>query len=75
LKLLEGADLDLTHALARNAVLAGELFQRFKKQNQASGSLGLGLSIVKKICTVYKLDVNYSLNKDLHTITISRTGN
>jgi signal transduction histidine kinase len=46
------------------------LFQRFKKQNQASGSLGLGLAIVKKICELYNLRINYSYAGEFHSITI-----
>lgn len=48
------------------------LFQRFKKQKQASGSLGLGLAIVKKICTMHGLLVQYSCEGNIHRLTISR---
>ncbi|MBT29366.1 MAG: two-component sensor histidine kinase [Thalassobius sp.] len=49
-----------------------KLFERFKKQNQASTSLGLGLAIVKKICNYYQLEVSYQIKNKLHTISISK---
>ncbi|HEY9046268.1 MAG TPA: ATP-binding protein, partial [Ohtaekwangia sp.] len=48
------------------------LFERFKKQNQASGSLGLGLAIVKKICDNYHLDIEYAASGTWHTLTITK---
>ena len=49
-----------------------ELFERFRKQHATSGSLGLGLAIVKTICTVYHLEIDYSMNADMHTIVIQK---
>ena len=48
-----------------------ELFERFKKDKPQSASLGLGLSIVKKICEQYNFSINYDCNKELHIITIN----
>lgn len=48
------------------------LFQRFKKQKQASSSLGLGLAIVKKICTIHGLSVQYTGNGNVHHLSITR---
>lgn len=48
-----------------------KLFERFYKDNISSDSFGLGLSIVKMICDVYKWQINYSNEKDLHIISIS----
>lgn len=48
-----------------------ELFERFKKDKPQSTSLGLGLSIVKKICEQYNFSINYDCNKELHIITIN----
>lgn len=47
-------------------------FFRFKKNNQSSESLGLGLSIVKKICDISGFDVNYNFfqKEKEHKITI-----
>jgi signal transduction histidine kinase len=48
-----------------------ELFERFKKDKVNSESLGLGLSIVKKICEQYHFKAGYQYANGLHTITIS----
>ncbi|MEO6455554.1 MAG: HAMP domain-containing sensor histidine kinase, partial [Ginsengibacter sp.] len=50
-----------------------EMFERFKKDKVTSESLGLGLSIVKKICERYHFSITYSYS-DVHTITIDVTG-
>lgn len=50
---------------------ASDLFERFKKDKPGSESLGLGLSIVKKICERYDFTVSYSFSSGLHSITIS----
>ena len=46
-------------------------FERFKKGSDSKESLGLGLSIVKKICEAYKFEISYSYKEMLHNITIS----
>lgn len=52
-------------------VEASALFERFRKENQASSSLGLGLAIVKKICDVHNLDVFYTQASGIHSIRVS----
>jgi signal transduction histidine kinase len=47
-----------------------ELFQRFKKSNQSADSIGLGLSIVKQICTVSDFCVQYNFKNGWHTVTV-----
>ncbi|MFT7035419.1 MAG: signal transduction histidine kinase [Cyclobacteriaceae bacterium] len=48
-------------------------FERFKKNNQSSESLGLGLSIVKKICDISNLSISYKFDEKtgLHEIEIA----
>lgn len=46
-------------------------FERFKKGSDSNESLGLGLSIVKKICDAYHFGISYSYKDVLHNITIS----
>jgi signal transduction histidine kinase len=48
-----------------------KLFERFVKKNNISSSLGLGLSIVKKICDLHNLTIQYSYKTNLHTFTIT----
>lgn len=47
------------------------LFERFKKQHQASASLGLGLAIVKKIADSFGLQISYQYHDRLHIITLT----
>ncbi len=47
-----------------------ELFQRFKKSNQCSESVGLGLSIVKQICDVSGFCVSYNYKNRIHTLQV-----
>jgi signal transduction histidine kinase len=46
------------------------LFARFKKGNQSSASLGLGLAIIQKICSVSGLKISYVNKEQVHQITI-----
>lgn len=48
-----------------------QLFERFKKDNQATKSIGLGLSIVKKICEKNGFDIKYENKNNLHFISIN----
>lgn len=48
-----------------------ELFQRFKKDNTKSNSIGLGLSIIKRIVDQYNYSISYQFNKGWHTIRIN----
>ena len=47
-----------------------ELFDRFKKDSVSSESLGLGLSIVKKICDSEKFTISYECLNKLHSLKI-----
>lgn len=48
-----------------------ELFRRFKKGDSSSGSPGLGLSIVQKICEQNKIEIKYTIIQNLHTVTLT----
>jgi signal transduction histidine kinase len=48
-----------------------QLFQRFKKSNQSSDSIGLGLSIVKKICELHNFTIQYEYSDQIHSIEIT----
>jgi signal transduction histidine kinase len=47
-----------------------DLFVRFKKNDSSKESLGLGLSIVKSIGALYKINIAYTYNNSLHTFTL-----
>ncbi len=48
-----------------------KFFARFVKANPESESLGIGLSLVKKICDLYGFHIRYSYQNQLHQIKIS----
>lgn len=47
-----------------------ELFQRFKKGNQSSQSIGIGLAIAKQICEIHKFNIQYTYENGWHILTI-----
>lgn len=49
------------------------LFKRFKRESEAEESLGLGLSIVRRICERSDLEVLYIYEEGLHTLVVSRS--
>ena len=46
------------------------IFERFHKQSSSPESLGLGLSIVQKICEVYDFGVSYTYENNMHHFII-----
>jgi signal transduction histidine kinase len=48
------------------------LFQRFRKSDNRHDSIGLGLSIVQRICQLYLLKISYRTEGALHILEISR---
>jgi signal transduction histidine kinase len=47
-----------------------KLFDRFYKASSSSDSFGLGLSIVMEICKAYSWHISYTVENNLHTITV-----
>jgi len=50
----------------------GMAFKRFKRESEVEESLGLGLSIVKRICEQSDLDVFYEQSGEQHRLKVSR---
>ncbi len=48
-----------------------DMFTRFKKNDSSKESLGLGLSIVKGITDLYKIDIHYKYDQSLHTFILN----
>ena len=47
------------------------LFKRFKRESTVEESLGLGLSIVKRICESYNIEVVYNHQHGLHQLVLT----
>ena len=48
-----------------------KLFERFRRESNLEESLGLGLSIVKRICEQYNFEITYTCSSDnIHTLVI-----
>ena len=47
-----------------------ELFTRFVRNTRRTGSFGLGLSLVKKVCEYYNFIIEYSFDSQKHTFII-----
>jgi len=52
-------------------VPAEKMFERFTRADPQSRSLGLGLSIVKKICTSYGWNISYLTKEHWHILTVT----
>ncbi|MFK7935641.1 MAG: sensor histidine kinase [Saprospiraceae bacterium] len=49
-----------------------QLFQRFQRISDTEESLGLGLSIIQRICERYQLDVAYTHQTGLHRLVVQQ---
>ena len=67
---LLATELLVTNTGAPLAATPEQLFERFKKNQQSSESLGLGLSIVKKIADISGYSVQYQYAEGWHTVRI-----
>ena len=47
-----------------------ELFTRFKKNDASKESLGLGLSIIRSIASLYNINITYNYISNLHVFTL-----
>ncbi len=67
---LEKNTLIISNTGAEPEKQTSEFFERFKKDSNAHDSLGLGLSIVKKICDSYGFSVRYEYTNSQHVVTV-----
>lgn len=67
---IKGNTLVIANTGEKLSVAEDELFVRFKKNDASKESLGLGLSIVKSISSIYSININYSYTSNKHTFTL-----
>jgi len=68
---LNGSRLMIANSGREPQVPTSELFERFKKGNAGSDSIGIGLAIVKQICDLNNFNISYKYSSGLHTLTVS----
>ncbi len=68
---LNAHSLKVSNSGAAPPVPVNQLFKRFQKSNQSNKSLGLGLSIAKKICDVNGIAIDYTYQDGVHQVECS----
>ncbi|MCX6330044.1 MAG: HAMP domain-containing sensor histidine kinase [Bacteroidia bacterium] len=63
-------NLEISNSGVPFPVPSSKLFERFFKINKSSESLGLGLSIVKEICTLNRWKINYVYEDGQHKFIV-----
>jgi signal transduction histidine kinase len=67
---LDKSNLEISNSGVPFSVPPSKLFERFYKVNTSSESHGLGLSIVKEICSINKWDIKYVYEEKLHKFIV-----
>jgi signal transduction histidine kinase len=68
---LEKNNIEVSNSGVPYSGPSSKLFERFFKVNTASESPGLGLSIVKEICTINRWEINYAYEAGLHKFSVA----
>jgi len=68
--LLQNNYLEISNTGEKLPMAAERMFERFLKSSTSETSVGLGLSIVKKICDLYKYEIDYSNHGNFHSIRV-----
>lgn len=63
--------LSISNAGEALKVDSSKIFERFVSSNQSASSLGLGLSLVKRICDLSGLEISYSFDSNTHIFSIT----
>jgi signal transduction histidine kinase len=69
--ILTGEGLVIINTGPEPELPTGELFERFKKGDPRSDSIGIGLAIVRQICTLMNFNISYEYAFGLHMVAIS----
>ena len=67
---LEEKTLIIVNSGIENKHSPEEFFKRFVSSQTSDNSVGLGLSIVKRICTLFSYSIMYETKEEMHTITL-----
>lgn len=67
---LNDTELTFTNTGVKPKYDTQKYFDRFYKESKSPESVGLGLSIVKKICDLYGIEINNNFKDNLHSIVL-----
>lgn len=67
---LKNNQLTISNTVKQPSSNVGKHFTRFYKESNSSDSIGLGLTIVKKICEMYNLKISNKINDGMYIITM-----
>ncbi|HRP92903.1 MAG TPA: HAMP domain-containing sensor histidine kinase [Ignavibacteriaceae bacterium] len=67
---LNDTELTFTNTGVKPKYDTQKYFDRFYKESNSPESVGLGLSIVKKICDLYGIEINNNFKDNLHSIVL-----
>lgn len=68
--LLKNNQLTISNTVKQSSSNLGKHFTRFYKESNSTDSVGLGLTIVKKICDMYNLKISNKINDGMYIITM-----
>lgn len=66
-----GSVLNIANTGSEKALRKDKIFQRYYRKTNNPESSGIGLSIIKKICDYYDIEISYSYRDHLHTFTLN----
>ena len=72
---LGGDSLLITNTGPKIDIPTEQLFNRFVRSQSSNDSIGLGLSLVKKISELYEFDIKYVFEDKLHKISVTFSRN
>ncbi len=67
---LGSSSLEIANTGPELNIPSDQIFHRFVRSQNTSESIGLGLSLVKKICELYDFDIQYLYENKLHKLTV-----
>ena len=67
---LNPGELDIQNTGRQTALDEIKVFKRFQKESADSNSIGLGLEMVKKVCSIYQYSITYAFINYLHRFTV-----
>ncbi len=67
---IEGRKVNISNSGEVLKIPPTRLFKRFKRESTVEESLGLGLSIVKRICDLYEIEITYLHQHGIHQLIL-----